>query len=164
MATYNDPMENSATLRLVVNQSSQSVEDNTSTDSWSLTLLCTNGLSNTGFPKPWSVSIGDSDYDGTFTFDFRSSTSKLIASGSTVVEHDEDGTKTISVTAEVDASPVSIGAGAISDDFTQTRIPRGPKVEVDGEWTNSVAHVEVDGAWEVCLVYAEVDGAWELVA
>lgn len=36
----------------------------------------------------------------------------------------------------------------------------GVKVQVDGQWVDSIAYVRVDGAWVMANVHKRVDGAW----
>ena len=126
MTNY-DATSGAGTLRLIVTQASQNIPANQSTVNWELHLYCYNGASyNLSPPTSYSVTINGTAYTGTYTFDFRSYSDKLIASGSTVVTHDADGTKTISVSGYT----AHTGTGAIggpitaSGSFALTTIPR----------------------------------------
>lgn len=166
MATYDAGLSGGAYLRLTVTQTSQNIAANTSTDSWSVVLHKGSFASWSSTPIAWSANIGGTGYSGSYTFDFRyGSTSQLLGSGSTVVTHNPDGTKSTSVSGYTAATGTSTGGPATaSGSFAQTNIPRGPKVEYDGAWSNSILSVEYDGAWVTGLLYAEYDGAWVIAA
>jgi hypothetical protein len=126
VANY-DASLGAGTLRLNVDQASQSQAGNSSSDSWSLWLYCSNNQSfNNNNNVRWDVNINGSGYGGNFGFDFRNgNTSKLIASGSTGIAHNADGTKLISVSGSIGATGTSaISSGGTSGTFTQTRIPK----------------------------------------
>lgn len=125
MANFDAGMPGGATLRFTINQSSQSIPGNTSTDSWSLTLF--KGYSSwTATPIGWYVQVNGTAYSGTYTFDFSGgATSKLIASGSTVVGHNSDGTKTTNCGGYTADTGTSTGGPATAGgNFVQTTIPR----------------------------------------
>lgn len=113
-----------AILRLTVTQASQSVGLNQSTDAWSLTLIAGSypsyDLTNT---ITWSATINGATSSGTFSFDFRSTSSQLLGSGSTTVTHNADGTKTISVSGTMGNTGSGTGGPATtSGSFAQTTI------------------------------------------
>ncbi|WP_341941724.1 fibronectin type III domain-containing protein [Microbacterium sp. LWH10-1.2] len=128
MATFN-AAAGAATLQ--INADVAAVSGNSSLVSWSLWLYCYNGqsfhLNNT---IGWSTSIAGNGYSGTFNFDFRSTSSKLIASGSTWVGHDANGYAQIYVSGFKGVD----GAGAVADNVSVggyvdlPRIPKPPAV------------------------------------
>lgn len=125
-------------LRLVVDQTSQSVTGNTSVDSWKLY------ATETSSQPSWSAIAGDNDWEvkltgtnaqtwsGSFTFDFRASGNQeiLIASGSRTVDHAADGTRSTAWQASADS--VVLGDAALSGSLTQTTIPRATTPTVPG--------------------------------
>lgn len=84
---------------------SQSVEYNTSTVAWTLTLTATAyGDIDSTAPKSWSVTVNGTKYSGTNYIGISAKKSKTLASGTTVIKHNDDGSKTFSYsfTQEVD--------------------------------------------------------------
>jgi hypothetical protein len=130
MANWDAGLNNGAFLRLGVDQINQSVNDNASADSWILVMARgSNTASWTGSPIAWNVNINGTPYSGTFTFDFRSSDSVVIASSTIVVPHNSDGTKTIAVSASIGPTGTAVGGPAsVSGNFTQTTIPRASNI------------------------------------
>lgn len=124
----------SITLQLIVNQVSQSIPNNTSTVSW--TLQATKGsagypYSNAGrgsanaYVNGWVYSNSGMNYNfpsGAYTW--------VIASGSTVVPHDADGTKAIWCEASYNAGGENIGNAACSGSMWLTTIPRATQPTV----------------------------------
>ena len=65
---------------------------------WSLVLHSNGaGYISSSASKSWSVTINGSTYSGTNTIGIGNNTSKTLASGSTRINHNDDGTKTFSV-------------------------------------------------------------------
>lgn len=80
-------------------QVSQSVADNTTTVSWTLQLQATAyGYLNAPAVATWSVSIDGNSYTGTNTVAIANNTAKTLASGTTVIKHNDDGTKDFAFT------------------------------------------------------------------
>lgn len=80
-------------------QVSQSVADNTTTVSWTLQLQATAyGYLNAPAVATWSVSIDGNSYTGTNTVAIANNTTKTLASGTTVIKHNDDGTKDFAYT------------------------------------------------------------------
>lgn len=125
MTNYDVGMGSGAILRLTVTQSSQSIAGNSSVDSWSLTFIKGSASSWSANAIGWSVNINGSVYSGSFTFDFRSYSSLLLAASSTTIGHNSDGTKTIAVQGNIGATNTSSGGPAtVNGTFTQSTIPR----------------------------------------
>lgn len=77
--------------------SSQSVSGNTSTVAWTLKLTSTSdGYISSTASKDWKVTVNGTSYSGTNTVGIGNNTTKTLASGSTVIKHADDGTKTFS--------------------------------------------------------------------
>lgn len=124
----------SITLQLHVNQESQSIANNTSTLSWTLQAV----KGSAGYPRSsmgrgssnayvngWVYSASGMNYNfpsGPHTW--------VIASGSTVVPHNADGTKTIWCEAMYNAGGEEIGNASCSGNMTLTTIPRATQPTV----------------------------------
>ena len=77
--------------------SSQSVANNTSTISWKLQLISgSSGRIDSTASKNWSVTVNGTKYSGTNTVGIANNTTKTLASGSTTIAHNSNGTKTFS--------------------------------------------------------------------
>lgn len=75
----------------------QSIQDNTSTISWNMTLTATgSGYINSTKNKNWQVVVNGNTYSGTNKVGIENNSTKTLASGTTVVPHGSDGTKTFS--------------------------------------------------------------------
>lgn len=74
--------------------SGQSVANNTSIVSWTLKLVSTSsGRIDSSASKNWSVTINGKVYSGTNTVGISNNSTKTLASGATVIKHNDDGTK-----------------------------------------------------------------------
>ena len=75
----------------------QSIANNTSTISWTMTLTSTSsGAISSSAQKTWSVKINGNNYSGTNTVGIAANSSKILASGNLVIPHNADGSKTFS--------------------------------------------------------------------
>lgn len=85
------------TLTFSWSVSGQSVANNTSTVTWSLKLVSTSsGRIDSSASKSWSVTVNGTKYSGTNTVGISNNSTKVLASGTTVIKHADDGTKTFS--------------------------------------------------------------------
>jgi hypothetical protein len=145
---------------------SQSIPGNTSTLGWSLRMEERTNASpyNLSATSSASAVVGGLVYSsGGLTYDFRGTNAVIgIASGSTVVAHNADGTATISVGASYNGgSP--LGTASISSGLTLPTIPRNRlKVGVDDAWKTAEVYVGVNGVWRMAQPYVGVSGAWKL--
>lgn len=75
---------------------SQSIEDNTSTVNWKMDLVAigASGAIVSSVKKAWTVTVNGTTYTGTAVTGISGNTTKTLASGSTVIGHNADGTKT----------------------------------------------------------------------
>jgi hypothetical protein len=75
----------------------QSIPNNTSTITWVLQLVSTSsGAISSSASKSWWVNVNGSYYEGITTIGISNNSTKTLASGSTVIKHADDGTKTFS--------------------------------------------------------------------
>lgn len=117
------------TLKFSWTLASQSIANNTSTVTWKLELISNayGAISSTA-SKNWSVTVNGTAYSGTNTVGIGNSTTKTLASGSTTIAHNSDGTKTFSYSFSqyfgITFSGASVGTKASSGSGTLTTIPR----------------------------------------
>jgi hypothetical protein len=113
-----------AILRETVTEISQNAGLNTSLDSYALYLIKGAYASFDLSGTTWSHTIDGTTTSGSFTFDFRVTSSVLITSGTKTITHNADGTKTISVSGGIGTTGTSTGGPATAaGSFAQTTIP-----------------------------------------
>lgn len=83
-------------LKFSWSQSSQSVANNTTTISWKMELISKGGNIVASAPKDWSVTVNGTKYSGENTISLSANATKTLASGTTTIGHNSDGTKTFS--------------------------------------------------------------------
>lgn len=77
--------------------SSQSTANNTSTVAWTLKLTSSSdGYISSSASKDWAVTVNGTKYSGTNTVGISNNSTKTLASGTTIITHNTDGTKTFS--------------------------------------------------------------------
>lgn len=126
MATYNRIINNGwGSFNLELRQTGQSIANNTSTVSYKLYLQSRNNyyFYNNYHTGKTSIVINDSTVHNQTGRDFNVSRggSQQLASGTTTVKHNEDGSKTFSFSASIWANNFSSN---ISGNFTLSKIPR----------------------------------------
>jgi hypothetical protein len=85
------------TLRFSWSESSQSIANNTTTVSWKLELIAgSSGRIDSSAPKSWSVTVNGTKYSGTNYIAIANNATITLASGTTTIAHNTDGTKTFS--------------------------------------------------------------------
>lgn len=85
------------TLKFSWTRSGYSIADNTSTISWTLSLIASSsGYISSSAAKAWSVTVNGTKYSGTNYIGISNNATKTLASGTTVISHNDDGTKTFS--------------------------------------------------------------------
>lgn len=117
------------TLRFSWAVASQSVANNTSTVTWKLELIATSsGQINSTAEKAYSVTVNGVLYRGTNTVGISNNSTKLLASGTTVIAHNSDGTKSFSYSFSqefgITFSGSTIGTKSGSGTATLNTIPR----------------------------------------
>lgn len=130
MANF-DATSGSYTTRLTVTETATSTPNNTSTVTFSLTLIKNSGTGLWNNDScSWSININGTSYNGTFTYDFRDYSSLTLKSSTTqTITHDSDGTKKIAVSASVnmDNTPY-VYTMSPSGELTLATIPRASDI------------------------------------
>ena len=93
MANVDVWVSNQITLRFGWWQDSQSIANNSSVVGWHLQLIASGGSISSSASKSWSVTVNGSNYSGTDTVSVSNGATKTLASGSTTIAHNADGTK-----------------------------------------------------------------------
>jgi hypothetical protein len=126
MTDYTGSLGSQYTLRLRVIQSNQSIENNTSTLSWSLEAIKNSGSGYWSYSSTTAArNVGSSGSKTISSYDFRGVSSITLDSGTEVVTHDADGTKSITVTSSWNPNNGSaLSSGSTSGTFTMTTIAR----------------------------------------
>ena len=135
MATYSASIRNgTGTIHLEIRQESQSIANNTSTVYYRLYIQ---GKGGYGFWNKYhtgktSVVINGSTVHSQTgrDFDVRGGKVQQLASGTTTVAHNEDGTKSFSFSASLWSSSAT---GSVSGNFTLSKIPRKSDFYVKNE-------------------------------
>lgn len=169
MATYSAVFSgNSAyTLYLDVTEASWDILTNSSVVNYTLRAHSDKALQY----GSWDYNSGDTQYrvyingslvaSGYKTYDFRNYKDLTVASGSTTVAHDEDGTKACAVSASYCGSGSPIGSASISKTFTLTTIPRASDITcaspVDMGTSQSVTITQKSATFSH-IVYYSTDG------
>ena len=117
------------TLKFSWSLKSQSVANNTSTISWKLELIATSsGRISSTTSKHWHITVNGTEYSGTNTIGISNNSTKTLASGTTTISHNPDGTKTFSYSFSqeiaITFSDNFIGTKSGSGTGTLTTIPR----------------------------------------
>lgn len=83
------------TLKFSWSIKSQSTANNTTTINWTLQLIATSdGAISSSASKAWAVTVNGTRYSGTNTVGISNNSTKTLASGSTTITHNADGSKT----------------------------------------------------------------------
>ena len=135
MTTYSASIRNgTGTIHLEIRQESQSIANNTSTVYYNLYIQGKGGYGfwnkyHTG--KTSVVINGSTVHNQTGRdFDIRNGGIQQLASGTTSVKHNEDGTKSFSFSASLWSSSAT---GSVSGNFTLSKIPRKSDFYVKNE-------------------------------
>ncbi len=139
------------TLRFSWSRSSYSIADNTSTISWSLQLISGSyGAISSSASKSWSVNVNGTAYSGTNTISIGNNTTKTLASGSTSITHNNDGTKsfTYSFSQQFSITFSSSYIGTINGSGTDTleTIPRTSSISMTDANIESVSTITINRA------------------
>ena len=133
MANVDIWVSNQVTLRFGWWQDSQSIANNSSVVGWHLQLVTTGGSISSSASKSWNVTVNGSNYSGTCTIGVGTNSTKTLASGSTTIAHNADGTKSFSFSFslqfDINYSGVGwIGTKSGSGSGTLSTIPRTSSV------------------------------------
>lgn len=133
-------------MTLNVSESSTSTANNTSALSYSLVLTSTGGSAQYNGAGSYAININGSRVrSGTVNLNVGTYGSVTLASGSTTVGHNNDGSKTVSVSASYSSAASAYylpSSGSTSGSLTLTKIPRASKIDT---FTGST----VDGTFAV---------------
>lgn len=135
MATYSASIRNgTGTIHLEIRQQSQSIANNTSTVYYNLYIQ---GKGGYGFWNKYHTGKTNVVINGSTVhsqsgrdFDIRNGGIQQLASGTTTVKHNEDGSKSFSFSASLWSSSAT---GSISGNFTLSKIPRKSDFYVKNE-------------------------------
>ena len=127
---------------------SQSIVNNYSTVNWSLQLVSvTNGKIISSTSKTWTVVVNGTTYTGSTSIAINDNQTITLASGSTVISHNTDGSKTFSYSFSqafnITFGGVSIGTISGSGSGVLTAIPRTstltiPSITIGSEGTLTI--------------------------
>ena len=85
------------TLRFSWEVKSQSIAANTTTVAWKMQLIAgSSGRISATATSPWTITVNGETYTGSENIGISNNTTKTLASGTTVISHSSDGTKTFS--------------------------------------------------------------------
>ena len=131
MPTYSGSFSgrSAVTLNLSVSESSLNSAANTSVVSWTLYVSGNSASYNNG-AGDWAVNINGVTWSGNWTYDFRSNNTPTLASGSTTVTHNGDGSKSVYSAASASdngGSPLGSASAAAYFDLTNFAVlPSAP--------------------------------------
>ena len=133
MANVDVWVSNQITLRFGWWQDSQSIANNRSVVGWHLQLIASGGSISSSASKSWAVTINGTNYSGTNTIGVSNGQTKTLASGTTTIAHNADGTKSFSFSFsqqfDISYSGVGwIGTKSGSGSGTLSPIPRTSSV------------------------------------
>lgn len=136
------------TLRFSWAVASQSIPNNNSVINWRLELISvTNGKIISSTAKAWSVKVNGTSYSGTTTVGIEDNQTKTLASGSTTIAHNADGTKSFSYSFSqafnITFAGASIGTISGSGSGVLNSIPRTstltiPSISIGSEGTLTI--------------------------
>lgn len=123
------------TLKFSWAQVSQSVANNNTKISWKLELIAgSSGRISSGASKDWSVTVNGTNYSGTNTVGIANNATKTLASGSTTIAHNADGSKSFSYSFSqefgITFSGTSVGTKSGSGTGELNTIPRATQPTV----------------------------------
>ncbi len=97
VATKTSSGNTADTLKFSWTAGAQSLANNTTPVNWKLELISgAYGKISSSASKKWSVTVNGSNYNGTNTVGIGNNSTKTLASGSTTIAHNDDGTKSFS--------------------------------------------------------------------
>ena len=123
------------TLKFSWSESSQSIANNSTTIAWRLELVAgSSGRIQSSVQKNWSVTVNGTKYSGKNSIAVSNNETKTLASGTTTIAHNSDGTKTFSYSFsqqfDITFSGSSIGTKSGSGTGTLDTIARKSSLSV----------------------------------
>lgn len=139
------------TLKFSWSEASQSTANNTTTINWSLQLVSTSsGAIYSSASKSWSVTVNGTTYSGSNSVAIGNNTTKTLASGSTTIKHNANGTKSFSYSFyqvfAITFSNKYIGTISSSGTGTLDTIPRASSVACTTANIGSAATITITRA------------------
>lgn len=154
--------------------SSQSISANTSTIGWRLELVAgSSGRIDSSAAKAWAVTVNGQGYSGTNTIGVGNNATKTLASGSTVIAHNADGSKSFAFSFSqefnINFSGSSIGTKNGSGTGTLDTIPRAtaPTLSSGSVYMGSAVTISLpraSGSFTHDLAYSFNGGGWVAIA
>lgn len=143
MTTYSSSIRNgTGTIKLEIRQESQNIANNSSTVYYRLYIQ---GVGGYGFWNEYnsgqtSVYINGSrvHYQTGRNFNIRGGGTQQLASGTTTVKHNEDGSKSFSFSASLWSSSAT---GNISGNFNLSKIPRASSFSLQNEFGSNISSI-----------------------
>jgi hypothetical protein len=127
MTDFTAGMGAGAYLQISMQEVGTSQAGNYSLVNWQLYLVCGNGQSWNADSTGWSATIAGQGFGGGYTFDFRGSSVKLIASGQVAVGHDANGYGSCYGSGYTAYTGTSIGGPtSVGGTIGLSRIPKPP--------------------------------------
>ena len=139
------------TLRFGWWEDSQSATNNSSVVGWHLQLIASGGYISSSASKSWSVTVNGTNYSGTNTVGISSGQTRTLASGSTTIGHNADGTKSFSFSFsqqfDITYSDVGwIGTKSGSGSGTLSTIPRTSSVSSTNGYIGESITISINSA------------------
>ena len=139
------------TLRFSWSRTDVSIANNTSTVSWSLQLIAgAYGRIDSSPLRAWNVTVNGSSYSGSVSVDIGNNATKTLASGTTIIPHNADGTKSFSYSFSqyfaITFSGNYIGTVSGSSSGTLDSIPRTSSVSATSANIGSAIAVSISRA------------------
>lgn len=166
-ATLTSNTKNKYYAKLTVEEVGQSIADNTTTLSYTLTLYV-GANSFSGYTIGYQVKINGVTVKEHDNSDAKTSmsanSSKKVCSGTYTVHHNDDGKKDVALYLKIFTNnesylPVSLSG---SGSMTLTRINRGIRIKVDGSYKRALVYVKEGGSYKLSLPYVKTDGSYKL--
>lgn len=157
---------------LDVNEVSVDEVNNKSTISYSIRLDGNNSYRWTGWGSQIGCTFSINETQRTVTLDSWGNglwpySGIVISSGNQVIEHEQDGTKTINISLSgFDSAGQTYTPGTASGSTTLTLTPivinrNNIKVKVGDTWKNGNVYINVNGTWKEGTPYVNINGSWK---
>ena len=149
---YNGTYGNRYELMAEATEETYSVADNTSRVAVYLYMRRTNVSSNGAWNNsqtPWTITIDGQEFSGTSSWDTRNTSDWQILGGATkVIQHNTDGSKTITISAYHNSQNTTAGVGTASGSgtFELTKIPRASTIKATDANIGSISSIYITAA------------------
>lgn len=118
-------------------EAEQNISGNSSTVTVTMQTDADSGWSASGGSKPWSMTVNGTTRSGTISSFNISSTRRTVTTQTFTIPHNADGTKSFSISAEIDVNISAVSLGTMSHSYigTLNTIPRSSTVVSGQSWT-----------------------------